>query len=128
MVGIDSKDSFVHQYTGDPTKNVKLPLKTLDWVREVIDRGGGEIVLNSMNSDGTKQGYNISEISRVSEVCTCPLIASGGAGHPQDFLEVFKIKMVTGALAASIFHKNIWPLPKLRKKLLNEGINLRRLF
>ena len=126
VVGIDSYKGDVYQYTGDPSKSKKSKLKTLSWVKQAIDRGAGEIVVNSMNFDGIKNGYDIEELSQINEISTKPIVASGGAGKVSHFKDVFKLKNVTGALAASIFHKDILPLSKLRKILLENEIPLRR--
>ncbi len=128
VIGIDSSDGYVHQFTGDPTKSRRLRIKTTDWAREVVNRGAGEIVLNCMKADGLRTGYDIQQLKMVSDICHCPIVASGGAGKPEDFEEVFRLKNVTGALAASIFHKKIWPLPKLRMKLLERGVPLRKMY
>ena len=128
VVGIDSYKGEVYQFTGDPSKSKNSKFKTLSWVKEVLERGAGEIVVNSMKFDGVRNGYDIKELTQINEICHRPIVASGGAGKSDHFKEVFKLKNVTGALAASIFHKNILPLPTLRKSLLREKIPLRKLF
>ena len=84
VIGIDSRaedgDWFVYQYTGDPDKTSAAQRRTLDWVREVQERGAGEIVLNCMNQDGVRTGYDCAQLAAVRAVCDVPLIASGGAG------------------------------------------------
>jgi cyclase len=72
---------------------------TVEWTREVQDRGAGEIVLNCMNQDGVRQGYDLPQLQLIRENCTVPLIASGGAGTMQHFAEVFNQAHVDGALA-----------------------------
>jgi cyclase len=93
VIGIDSRaeddDWFVYQYTGDPDKTTAAQKRTLDWVREVQQRGAGEIVLNCMNQDGVRNGYDCAQLVAVREVCDVPLIASGGAGESAHFLDVF---------------------------------------
>ncbi|MBI1233061.1 MAG: imidazole glycerol phosphate synthase subunit HisF [Alphaproteobacteria bacterium] len=129
VVGVDSRpvegDWRVHQYTGDPDKTAALPRRTLDWVREAVDRGAGEIVLNCMDSDGVREGYDIDQLSAVREVCTVPLIASGGAGAVQHFADVFRAAHVDGALAASVFHRGVIAIPELKTYLLEAGIEVR---
>ena len=110
VVGIDSfydkeTDSYqVYQFTGDESKTQKTRWQTLDWVKEVQKRGAGEIVLNCMNQDGVRNGYDIDQLSTVRANCNIPLIASGGAGTIEHFIDVFKQSDVDGALAASVFH------------------------
>ena len=129
VVGIDSyeKDSIYHvrSHTGDPDKMRKTGRLTLDWAAEVIERGAGEIVLNCMNQDGVRKGYDIAQLSAVRAVCNVPLIASGGAGAISHFEDVFKQANVDGALAASVFHKAIISIPELKKSLKGSGIEMR---
>jgi len=97
----------------------------LDWVKEVCERGAGEIVLNCMNQDGVRKGYDVEQLSAVRQICPVPLIASGGAGEITHFEDVFKSANVDGALAASVFHKNIIPIPTLKSDLAKAGIAMR---
>ena len=107
VIGVDShagdNDWFVYQFTGDPDKTTAAGRRTLDWVREVQDRGAGEIVLNCMNQDGVRQGYDCEQLRAVREVCQVPLIASGGAGDQQHFLTVFEDAAVDGASPPASF-------------------------
>src|SRR4029079_9735024 len=87
VAGIDSlRDADgewrVRQYSGDPGKTRALPRRTLDWVGEAESGGAGEIVLNGMDSDGVRSGYDIEQLAAVRALCRVPLIASGGAGAP----------------------------------------------
>lgn len=129
VIGIDSRaeneDWFVYQYTGDPDKTTAAQRRTLDWVREVQDRGAGEIVLNCMNQDGVRRGYDIAQLAAVRAVCGVPLIASGGAGEESHFLRVFEDTGVDGALAASVFHSGELPIPDLKRYLADNGIDMR---
>ena len=129
VVGIDSQTTldgwFVHQYTGDPSRSRSTARATLDWVREVQDRGAGEIVLNCMASDGVKRGYDLEQLSRVREACRVPLIASGGAGTVEHFVEVFRQARVDGALAASVFHDGLIAIPDLKRALAAAGVEVR---
>lgn len=129
VVGIDSRSEDrrwqVYQYTGDPDRTVAARRATLEWVREVEERGAGEIVLNCMSHDGVRQGYDCAQLAAVREVSTLPLIASGGAGAPSHFLEVFHESGVDGALAASVFHSGEIPIDGLKRYLLGEGIEIR---
>lgn len=130
VIGIDSRAEHgnwsVYQYTGDPDKTTAAKRTTLDWVREVQARGAGEIVLNCMNQDGVRKGYDCEQLSAVREQCNVPLIASGGAGAREHFLEVFNTARVDGALAASVFHSGEIPIPGLKQYLANNGVAMRR--
>jgi len=130
VIGIDSlRDSDgqwrVRSHTGDPEKTKQSGIRTLDWLSEVQNRGAGEVVLNCMASDGTRDGYDIEQLSAARADCHVPLIASGGAGTVQHFIDVFQICDVDGALAASVFHKNILPVPNLKQQLSQHGISIR---
>lgn len=130
VIGIDSfqqnNQFYVYQYTGDPTKTRNTERLTRDWISEVQDRGAGEIVLNCMNNDGVKNGYDIAQLSQFRKITRVPLIASGGAGACQHFAEVFNLTNVDGALAASIFHKNIVSIPELKQFLSQQQIRMRQ--
>jgi len=129
VVGVDSQtvedDYLVYQYTGDPDRSRSTARRTLDWVREVQDRGAGEIVLNCMASDGVRTGYDLPQLRRVREVCRVPLIASGGAGTLAHFAEVFAGAAVDGALAASVFHSAAIAIPDLKRYLRERNIEVR---
>ncbi len=129
VVGIDSQRSdsgyHVYQYTGDPTRSRDSRRATLDWVREVQQRGAGEIVLNCMAADGTRAGYDIGQLRAVRSICEVPLVASGGAGTTQHFIDAFRDAGVDAALAASVFHNGTLPIPTLKRELLAAGIAIR---
>ena len=129
VIGIDSRDEdgnwFVYQYTGDPDKTIAAQKGTLDWVQEVQRRGAGEIVLNCMNQDGVRKGYDCVQLAAVREVCDVPLIASGGAGNRAHFLSVFEDARVDGALAASVFHSGELPIADLKQFLSEHDIDIR---
>ena len=129
VVGVDSQtvgdDYRVYQYTGDPTRSRSTARRTLDWVQEAQDRGAGEIVLNCMASDGVRSGYDLAQLSQVRDVCRVPLIASGGAGAPEHFVEVFRQARVDGALAASVFHSGAIAIPDLKRYLREHDIEVR---
>lgn len=101
------------------------PLKTLDWVKQVEQLGAGEILLTSMNNDGTKSGFALDITSQVAETINIPVIASGGAGNKQHFKDVFEQTGATGGLAASIFHFGEIPIPELKDYLRTENIAIR---
>lgn len=129
VVGIDSRemdnDYYVHQYSGDPDKIRQAGRRTLDWVVEAQGRGAGEIVLNCMNQDGVRQGYDLKQLRLVRDLVTIPLVASGGAGAVSHFVDVFEQADVSGALAASVFHKKIIHIPELKRDLRRAGIAVR---
>jgi cyclase len=129
VVGIDSQTSgnryVVQQYTGDPNRSRSTARLTLDWVREAQDRGAGEIVLNCMASDGVRSGYDVEQLQQVRDACRVPLIASGGAGSPQDFADVFRMARVDGALAASVFHLGAIAIGELKQFLHARQVEVR---
>jgi len=129
VVGIDSRPEGgqwrVYQYTGDPDHTLESARLTLDWLREVQSRGAGEIVLNCMNVDGVREGYDIGQLTAARQACSVPLIASGGAGSMEHFAEVFRRADVDGALAASVFHTAAIAIPELKAWLKQQGIEVR---
>ncbi len=129
VVGIDSRAEDgvyrVYQNTGDPDKTSHAGRETVAWVKEAEQRGAGEFVLNCMNQDGVRQGYDLQQLALVRENCTVPLIASGGAGAPEHFSAVFEQAHVDGALAASVFHKQIIEIGALKKYLQEHHIEVR---
>ena len=131
VVGIDSfydKETGlyqVYQFTGDENRTQQTKWTTFDWIKEVQKRGAGEIVLNCMNQDGVRQGYDIDQLKQARSVCNVPLIASGGAGKISHFFDVFNEADVDGALAASVFHKGIIPMNALKQTLNNQKVEIR---
>jgi imidazole glycerol-phosphate synthase subunit HisF len=129
VVGVDSQTLdggyFVYQFTGDPQRSRNTARRTLDWVREVQERGAGEIVLNCMASDGVRRGYDVAQLREVRSACKVPLIASGGAGAAEHFAQVFKDAQVDGALAASVFHTSALRIPELKQFLRAQAIEIR---
>ncbi len=99
--------------------------QTLSWAREVTDRGAGEILLTSMDHDGTKNGFAVEITRQVSESVSVPVIASGGAGNYEHFLEIFDKGKADAALAASIFHFGEIPIPDLKKYLKEHNVAVR---
>ncbi len=95
------------------------------WAREAQERGAGEILFTSMNHDGTKNGYAIDALAILSNQLSIPVIASGGAGRMEHFLEVFTVGKADAALAASVFHYGEIPLPDLKKYLADRNIPVR---
>lgn len=131
VVGIDSYFDAatgkyqVYQFTGDESRTQATQWETKDWVQEVQRRGAGEIVLNMMNQDGVRNGYDLTQLNMVREVCHVPLIASGGAGEMIHFADAFKQANVDGALAASVFHKQIINIGELKQYLKQNNVEVR---
>ena len=129
VVGIDSRqengDYFVKAYTGDPDKTRATRWRTVEWAAEAQRLGAGEVVLNCMNQDGVRGGYDLAQLQLVRAALTIPLVASGGAGAPEHFRDVFQRAGVDGALAASVFHKGTIPIPDLKAYLAREGVCVR---
>jgi cyclase len=130
VVGIDSirepdGEWRVRTHTGDPDRMRAPRVRTLDWVVEAQRLGAGEIVLNCMDSDGVRRGYDIEQLRAVRTLCTVPLVASGGAGEPAHFEAVFREADVDGALAASVFHGGKVRIPELKRFLRERGVEVR---
>lgn len=104
---------------------IPVERELFSWAKEVQERGAGEILFTSMNHDGTKNGFACEALGELSESLSIPVIASGGAGKEEHFQEVFTRGKADAALAASIFHYNEIPVPKLKAYLKKEGINVR---
>jgi imidazole glycerol-phosphate synthase subunit HisF len=125
VVAIDTKlvrgSDFVHIKGGREMTD----LITVEWAQRVEALGAGEILLTSMDGDGTKNGFDIRITKLVSENINIPVIASGGAGSIEDFAAVFNETKATGALAASVFHFNEIQIPELKEKLKTRKIKVR---
>jgi cyclase len=129
VIGIDSQLTEqgyrAYQYSGDPQRTRESGRDVLAWIREVQDRGAGEIVLNCMSSDGVRKGYDIEQLSAVRSQCHVPLVASGGAGTVEHFRDVFTEAGVDAALAASVFHSGAINIGDLKRQLRADGIEVR---
>lgn len=129
VLGVDSRaedgDWVVHQYTGDPGADRRTGRRTMDWLREGVERGAGEVVLNCMDQDGVREGYDLAQLAAARDVLRVPLVASGGAGTAEHFRDVFEAADVSGALAASVFHKGVLTIPALKRTLAAWGIEVR---
>lgn len=126
VVAIDAKwnGTYYEVYiNGGRTPTGKDAVK---WAIECESRGAGEILLTSMDKDGTKDGYELKLTKLISEAVSIPVIASGGAGTKEDFKDVFKNTDASAALAASLFHFNILPIKELKEYLNSEGISVRK--
>lgn len=100
-------------------------LDVFEWAKEAEQRGAGELLVTSMENDGTKSGFAIELLKELDAITTIPIIASGGAGNAQHFVDVFEKTGVDAALAASIFHFGEVPIPQLKNELRTKGIPVR---
>ena len=125
VVAVDTKFENNNWFVYVNGGKVATGITTLDWVKQAEQLGAGEILLTSMNNDGTKQGFAIDITNAVSASINIPVIASGGAGTKEHYVDVFKNTKATGALAASIFHFGEIPIPVLKQYLKDQNINIR---
>ena len=129
VVGVDSRaedgDWVVHKYTGDPDARRRAGRLTLDWIVQAQALGAGEIVLNCIDQDGVRRGYDVAQLTAARARLTIPLVASGGAGTMSHFSEVFDRADVSGALAASVFHTGAIAIPDLKRYLVGQGQEMR---
>ncbi len=125
VVAIDAKwnGEFYEVYINGGRTSTGL--NAIEWAKECEKRGAGEILLTSMDKDGTKSGFELNLTSLVSSAVSIPVIASGGAGSKKDFLDVFKAGKADAALAASLFHFNILPIRDLKKYLKDNNVEVR---
>jgi cyclase len=125
VVAIDTKfennEWFVYVNGG----RMPTPYRTLDWAKKAEELGAGEILLTSMNNDGTKNGFALDITSTISQALNIPVIASGGAGSKEHFKDVFEQTKASAALAASIFHFGEIPIPELKNYLRTQNIPVR---
>jgi cyclase len=97
-----------------------------DWVREGVERGAGEILFTSMDHDGTRRGYALEALAQIAEIVEVPVIASGGAGRPEDFYDAWKKGKASAALAAGLFHYKELTIKELKEYLDEKGVPVRR--
>ncbi len=106
---------------------VDTGMDALEWIKRGVGDGVGEIVLNSMDTDGVRRGFDLEMLSAVCAVADVPVIASGGAGSVQDFVTLFRsVPGVDAGLAASVFHFGLIPIPELKEEMHRMGISVRR--
>jgi len=129
VVGVDSQrqdgDYWVYKYTGSEVRTQGAGKRTLDWVREAQERGAGEVVLNCMSNDGVGRGYDLEQLAAARARLSIPLVASGGAGTVQHFVDVFAKSRVDAALAAGVFHRAEIAIPDLKRALRDAGVEVR---
>jgi len=116
-----SEDCFVYTHGGRRRTNIRVD----QWVKDATDRGAGEVLLTSMNHDGTKGGFAVELTRKISGNLPVPVIASGGAGNPDHFVDIFNLGKADAALAASIFHFGEINITDLKKYLYNNNIAVR---
>lgn len=125
VVSLDSKsledDWYIFTHGGKQITEKR----TLYWAKEVVERGAGELLLTSMDRDGTKIGFDLPITQKVCDMISVPVVASGGAGTKEHFKEVFEKTSATGGLAASIFHFGEIPIPELKDYLKQQNIPIR---
>jgi len=125
VLAIDTKYINGEWYVFLNGGRVPTDIKTVDWAKQAVTLGAGEILLTSMNNDGTKDGFALDITRAVSEAVNVPVIASGGAGTMEHFVEVFDAGKADAALAASIFHYKEIGIPELKKFLKEKGVEVR---
>ena len=129
VIGMDIKiidnEAYLFAKTGSEKTSYSTEILATDWMVKVQELGAGEVVINAMSQDGVQQGYDIGLLQTLEKFCSIPMIASGGAGGPQDFINVFQKTNVDGALAASIFHRNEFSIGEIKEVLKNNKINIR---
>lgn len=125
VLAIDTKRIDGEWYVFLNGGRIPTELKTVDWAKQAVEQGAGEILLTSMNNDGTKDGFALDITRAVSEAVNVPVIASGGAGTMQHFADVFLQGKADAALAASVFHYKEIGIPELKHYLKERGIDVR---
>ena len=125
VVAIDAKEIDGEWYVHLAGGTIPTEIKLFEWAKEVEERGAGEILFTSMNHDGTKAGFANEALAKLSGLVNIPIIASGGAGTKQHFVDVFKDGKADAALAASVFHFGEIPIVELKQELKRNGIEVR---
>ncbi|OPB84843.1 imidazole glycerol phosphate synthase subunit HisF [Elizabethkingia ursingii] len=125
VVAIDTKSINGTEKVFVSGGKTETEYETLAWAKKTEELGAGEILLTSMNADGTKAGFALDITQQISQLVNIPVIASGGAGKMEDFKEVFEQTKASGALAASIFHFGEVPIPQLKQYLTQQNIPVR---
>ena len=126
VLAIDTKkEADGHWYVYLNGGRTRTEIRCEDWARQAVDLGAGEILLTSMNNDGTKEGFALDITKTLSTTLPVPIIASGGAGTMQHFVDVFEQAHADAALAASVFHFREIPVPALKHFLSEKGVSMR---
>ena len=125
-VDVKSVDGRYHIFTKGGTGGEDTGLDAIEWIKRGESLGAGELVVNSIDTDGVKNGFDLGLLKSVCDAVSIPVIASGGAGSVDDFIELFKtIPEISAGLAASVFHYGIVKIPELKQKLHASGVNVR---
>lgn len=119
----DKRDCWFEVYTYGGRKPTGID--AIQWSKKAVDLGAGELLLTSMDADGTENGYDLELTRAISESVNVPVIASGGAGNPQHFLEAFTLGKADAALAASVFHYKKYPIMIVKEYLRDHGVAVR---
>lgn len=134
VVNIDPRRVVIQNHHGETQTRYEVfihggrkptGLEAVAWARRVEELGAGEIVLTCMDNDGTKAGYNVELTRMVAEAVSIPVVASGGAGHPEHLLQALTVGKADAALAASIFHYGEYPIPVTKQYLAEQGVCIR---
>ncbi|GAL67111.1 imidazole glycerol phosphate synthase subunit HisF [Jejuia pallidilutea] len=125
VVAIDAKEVDGNWKVHLAGGTIPTEIDLFEWAKEVEERGAGEILFTSMNHDGTKNGFANKALAQLSDMLNIPIIASGGAGNVQHFIDTFTIGKSDAALAASVFHFNEISIPELKKELKEHHIEVR---
>ena len=130
VVGVDSQAEAdgqwrVRSHSGDPRRMRAPGRRTLDWIAEAVALGAGEIVLNCMDRDGTRDGFDLEQLAAARPLCPVPLVASGGAGRCEHFRDAFQRADADAALAAGAFHSGALRVPALKRELAAAGVAVR---
>ena len=125
VVAVDTKNIAGKNYVHLNGGRIATEIETEDWIRQAQERGAGEILLTSMNHDGTKTGFDCTLLKKINNMVSIPVIASGGAGNNQHFVDVFQQCDVDAALAASVFHYGEIQIPELKAFLKSNDIEIR---
>lgn len=125
VVAIDTRQVDGRNYVHLNGGRIQTAIETEDWIKEVESRGAGEILLTSMDHDGTKNGFDCTLLKKINDNLSIPIIASGGAGNIQHFVDVFQQAEVDAALAASVFHYGEIGIPELKAALREQQVEVR---
>lgn len=125
VLAIDTKEIDGEWFVFLNGGRIATDIKTVDWAKQAVELGAGEILLTSMNHDGTKDGFALDITRAVSEAVNVPVIASGGAGNMEHFVDAFTLGKADAALAASIFHYGEVSIPELKNFLKEKGVEVR---
>lgn len=125
VVGVDVTPPWVYSHTGSVSTTQTTGRNAHEWIAEAVRRGAGEIVVNCMQQDGTKAGFDVEFLREIRKICPVPLVASGGAGRPEHFVAVFRDADVDAALAAGALHRQELTIGEIKQAVEDNGYNVR---